>query len=149
MSTTLADLVELVNGRLEGEPTTPISGAATLEVVEAGQITLADNAARDRMLNESAAAAAIVSADVSCRDKPTIVVNDVHGAFARVVTHFRPTRALLRLGISRQAIIRSTAQLADDVEVHPFATIADDVAIGSGSTIHSGVHIMAGCVIGS
>ncbi len=149
MSTPLADLVELVNGRLEGESTTPISGAATLEVVEAGQITLADSSARAQSLSESAAAAAIVSADVTCEGKPTIVVDDVHDAFARVVTHFHPQRTRSRSGISNQAIISSTARLADDVEVHPFATIGDDVAVGPGSTIHSGVHIMAGCVIGS
>jgi len=149
MSTPLADLAELVNGRLEGEPTAPISGAATLEVVKAGQITLADNSARARLLGESAAAAAIVSADVSCEDKPTIVVDDVHAAFARVVTHFRPVRDRPRSGISSQAIISSTAQLADDVDVHPLATLGDDVVVGRGSTIHSGVHIMAGCVIGA
>jgi len=154
MSTPLADLAELVNGRLEGEPTTPISGAATLEVVEAGQITLADNLARARLLNESPAAAAIVSVEVlregkTTIDKPTILVDDVHDAFTRVVTHFRPVRTSSRSGISSQAIISSTAQLADDVEVHPLATLGDDVVVGRGSTIHSGVHIMAGCVIGS
>jgi len=148
MSTTLADLVELVDGRLEGEPTTQISGAATLEVAEAGQITLADNTARSRLLIESLAAAAIVSADVACEGKPTITVDDVHDAFARIVTYFRPARTRSRLGISSQAIVSSSAQLADDVEVHPLATIGDDVVIGPGSTIHSGVRIMASCVLG-
>jgi len=148
MSTTLADLAELVNGRLEGEPTTQISGAATLEVVETGQITLADNSARTKMLDQSAATAAIVSADVACEGKPTIVVDEVHAAFAQVVMHFRPQRTRTRSGISKQAIVSSSAQLAEDVEVHPLATLGDEVVIGRGSTIHSGVRIMAGCVIG-
>ena len=149
MSTSLADLADLVNGRLIGEPTTEISGAATLEVVQAGQITLSDHEDRIQQLIQSPAAAAVVSADISCPDKPTIVVDDVHEAFARVVTHFRPVRNQKRKGISDQAVVSSTARLADDVEVHPLATIGDEVVIGSGSTIHSGVRIMAGCVIGS
>ena len=148
MSTTLRDLAELVDGRLDGEPTTLITGAATLDIVEPGQITLTDHADRAQQLAESNAAAAIVSAEVNCASKPTIVVDDVHVAFAQVVSHFRPSRPRLRLGISPHAIVSCTAQLADDVDVHPWATIGDDVVIGRGSTIHSGAKIMAGCVIG-
>ncbi len=149
MSTTLADLADLVNGRLKGEPTTVISGAATLEIVAAEQITLADNADRTQQFSESSAAAAIVSKDLTCNNKPTIVVDNVHHAFAKIITHFRPIRSRPRQGISNQASVSPTAQLASNVEVHPFATIADDVVIGSGSTIHSGVRILAGCTIGS
>ncbi len=148
MSTTLGDLAELVSGRLCGEATTLISGAATLDAVSPGQITLADCADRTSQLNQSAAAAAIVSVDVVCEGKPMIVVDDVHTAFARVVTHFRPCRARQRMGVSSGAVLSPTAQLADDVDVHPGATIGDDVAIGSGSTVHAGVRILPGCVIG-
>ena len=48
MPTTLAQLAELVGGRLtpDNAAQLPIRGAATLEVVEAGEITLADHADR-------------------------------------------------------------------------------------------------------
>lgn len=148
MSTTLGDLAELVDGRLCGAASLPISGAATLDAVGPGQITLADCADRTSELRASVASAAIVSADVVCQDKPTIVVDDVHAAFARVVAHFRPRRVRQHLGISSEAAISPTARLADDVEVHPGASIGEDVVIGSGSTVHAGVRILAGCVIG-
>lgn len=149
MSTTLADLVELVEGRLQGDCTTVISEAATMDVVQPGQITLADHPDRASKLAESSAAAAIVSADVSCDTMPTIVVDDVHGAFARVVAHFRPPLTKQRVGISSDAVINSTARLAEDVDVHPLAYVGADVVIGSGSTIHAGAKIMSGCVLGS
>jgi UDP-3-O-[3-hydroxymyristoyl] glucosamine N-acyltransferase len=148
MSTPLGQLAELVNGRLCGDPTTPITDAATLTVVGPGQITLADGAERSARLAKSFAAAAVVSPEVECGSLPTIVVDNVHEAFAKIVTHFRPRRQRQQPGISGRAIISKSAQVASGVDVHPLATIGDDAVIGPGSTIHSGVRIMAGCVIG-
>jgi UDP-3-O-[3-hydroxymyristoyl] glucosamine N-acyltransferase len=148
MSTPLGQLAELVNGRLCGDPTTPVTGAATLAVAVPGQITLADSAERSTRLGESLAAAAVVTPDVACPGLPTIVVDNVHEAFARIVTHFRPRRPSPRLGVSEQAVISQSAQIALGVDIHPLAVVGDDVVIGPGTTVHSGVQIMAGCVIG-
>lgn len=149
MATTLGQLAELVNGRLCGDPATPITGAATLTVAAPGQITLADSAERSgRLLSQSFAAAAVVTPDVQCASLPTIVVDNVHEAFAAIVTHFRPRRKDQHPGISRQAVISKTAQVASGVDVHPLAVIGEDVVIGPGTIVHSGVRIMAGCVIG-
>ena len=93
MPTTLAQLAELVEGRLTGEGNLPITGAATLEVVESEQITLTDHADRATELANSPAAAAIVNESVGHCEIPTIVVDDVHAAFAQVVMHFRPQRS--------------------------------------------------------
>lgn len=148
MATSLAQLAELVSGRLCGDPTTEISDAAILSVAKSGQITLADSAERSSRLAQSAASAAVVSPKLECDNMPTIVVDNVHEAFAKIVQHFHPCRSQQRSGLSAQAIISKTAQLAPDVDVHPLAVIGDDVVIGAGSTIHSGARIMAGCVIG-
>ncbi|MEM8946112.1 MAG: UDP-3-O-(3-hydroxymyristoyl)glucosamine N-acyltransferase [Planctomycetota bacterium] len=149
MPTTLAQLAELVQGRLSGNGDLPISGAATLETVESDQITLADHADRIAELAASSAAAAIVNAEVDSATIPTIVVEDVHAAFAQVVLHFRPQRMLAPIGISPTAYVSSTASIADGVEIHPGATVDEQVVIGPGSIIHSGVRLMAGCQIGS
>jgi UDP-3-O-[3-hydroxymyristoyl] glucosamine N-acyltransferase len=65
-----------------------------------------------------------------------------------VVAYFQPLRRPRRIGISPLASVSPTAQLAADVDVHPYATIGDDVTIGAGTTIHAGVHILAGARIG-
>ena len=148
MTTSLAQLAELVGGQLRGDSETEISEAATLSLVGPGQITLADSSERTAGLAQSSAAAAVVTADVECDSMPTIVVNDVHEAFSKIVEHFRPRRPKRSPGRSEQAIISESAQLAADVDVHPLAVIGDDVVIGAGSTIHSGARILAGCVIG-
>ena len=79
---------------------------------------------------------------------PAIQVDDLHRAFSRIVLHFRPPRAVKRIGVSPLAAVSPTAALGPDVDVHPYATIGDDVTVGAGSTIHAGAHVMAGSQIG-
>ncbi|QEG34849.1 UDP-3-O-(3-hydroxymyristoyl)glucosamine N-acyltransferase [Bythopirellula goksoeyrii] len=148
MPTPLAELAQLVSGQLRGVGTTPIHGFATLDVAQAGEITLVDNSDRAAALEDSPAVAAIVPAVFPESTKPTIVVSDVHAAFAQIVTYFRPLRKRSNCGMSPSAWISPTARLAGDVQIHPGATIGDEVIIGSGSIVHSGARIMAGCVIG-
>ncbi len=153
MPTTLAQLAELVEGRLvavaEGDKNLLITGAATLAVVCPGEITLADSEEYATRLVDSSAVAAIVSAEVPSPHKPTIVVEDVHAAFAQVVSHFRPQRSRQPVGISPAANVSPTAQMAEGVDIHPGAFIGDDVVVGPGSIIHSGARVMAGCQLGA
>ena len=144
MGTTLAQLAELVSGKLVGDPELLICGAATIRDAAAGEITLADKAELLPKLTASAAVAAIVPAGLEPPGLPYIQVASVSTAFAQVVAHFRPPRQRRRFGISPAAYLAPTVRLAENVEIHPGATIADDVHIGTGTTIHAGVHLMAG-----
>ena len=149
MPTTVSELARLVGGVLHGEGSIELSGAATLDVVRVGEITLADHPDRSRDLAACPAAAVIASPHVDCGAKPSIVVDNVHAAFAAAVNHFRPARANARFGVSTQAQVSRSAHVADDIEIHPGATIGEDVVMGAGTTIHPGVCVMAGCVIGA
>jgi UDP-3-O-[3-hydroxymyristoyl] glucosamine N-acyltransferase len=150
MVITVSQLAKLVGGQLRGTSgDVVIRGAATLDAVGADQITLLDAAQRLQDWHRSAAAAAVVPADLPAQDRPTIAVADVHAAFTQIIAHFRPSRRTPRTGVSPAAAISPTAQLENDVSVHPGATIGDRVKIERGTTIHSGVHIMADCAIGA
>lgn len=148
MPTTLAELATLVGGRLSGDESLVISGAAVLDVATGGEITLVDHADRAASWQSSPASAAIVPSDFPIKAKSAIAVEDVHEAFGKIVAYFRPRRTRRRVGISPQAWISDSAQLGEDVEIHPGATIGDHVVLGQGVTIHSGARIMAGCVLG-
>jgi len=149
MPITLGELARLVGGALWGDASLELTGAATLGLARAGEITLADHPDRDRDLAASPAAAVIATPDVECSGKPAIVVSDVHAAFATAVRHFRPPRVQEHLGVSPMAIVSPSALLSAGVNVHPGASIGDNVEIGAGTTVHGGVRIMAGCVIGA
>ncbi|MCO6042809.1 UDP-3-O-(3-hydroxymyristoyl)glucosamine N-acyltransferase [Aeoliella sp. ICT_H6.2] len=146
---TLSDLAHLVAGRTTGDATVTIVGAAPLDEVAPRQITLIDQPERLAQAAQSPAGAVLVPTGLTCQDKPTIEVDDVHAAFATIVKLYRPHRCSVAPGVATSASVSDTAKLAEGVTIGAGATVADDVTIGPGATIHAGVHIMAGCQIGA
>jgi UDP-3-O-[3-hydroxymyristoyl] glucosamine N-acyltransferase len=88
----LSEIARLVEGVFTGNGDLLIEGAATLAVARPGEITLADGPKLAPQLARSLAAAVIVPASYQPEGRPYITVGDVHAAFARVVSHFRPPR---------------------------------------------------------
>ncbi len=150
MSVTLGELARLVEGRVVGDGSIEVLGAATLLDAGPGDITLVDRDEKAEKLAATHARAAIVPAGFPTDrlTMPAIAVADVHQAFTRVVQHFRPGRRGGRHGIDRQATVSPSARIAEDVDIHAGATVGDDVVISRGATLHSGSHVMAGCRIG-
>ncbi len=149
MQATVQELAALVDGRLVGDGSVVIHGASPLCSAGPGQITLTDDSVdRRHKLAESQAAAVVMLPSGVTDGRPAIRVDDVHGAFATIISHFRPPRAETRIGISSLASISPSARIEEDVDVHPHATIGKDVCVGSGTTIHAGAHVMSGAQIG-
>lgn len=149
MSTTLTDLAQLVDGQLIGDPTLTLTGAATVDTAQRGQITLAENDEFAQQLENSAASAVVVNSTVTSASLPTIVVEDVHAAFAKIVKHFRPLQQTTHSGISDQAYVSPSASIGENVEIHPLAYVGDNAEIGNGTKIYAGAKVLAGCKIGS
>jgi UDP-3-O-[3-hydroxymyristoyl] glucosamine N-acyltransferase len=147
-TTTLGQLAEWVGGKAVGDPATPIHGAAGLGEAEAGQITLVDHPDRLKQLTATQAAAVVISENIECAWPAAIVVSDVHAAFARIVSHFRPPRPQAAIGVSPQAVVSSTARCAASVTIHAGATVGDDCDLGEGTVICPGAHLLPGCRIG-
>ncbi len=148
MHATLGELAALVEGQLFGPPGLTVRGAAPLAEAGPGHITLVDKADKEDALRQSPASAAVVPRCFEPNGLPVIRVEDVHGAFAAILCHFRPPRARQPQGISPLAVVSPSARLAHDVEIHAHVTIGDEVEIGEGATIHAGARIMDGVRIG-
>jgi UDP-3-O-[3-hydroxymyristoyl] glucosamine N-acyltransferase len=148
MSLPLSELARLVDGNLSGSDV-EISGAATLPVARAGEITLADHPKLAPKLARSEASAVIVPATLQPTDRPFVTVADVHAAFAKIVAYFHPPRQTHYDGISPAAYVHSTARVAAGASVHPHASIGADVEMAAGCIIHSGVRVLDGCKIGA
>ncbi len=146
-TTTLAELAERVGGRVEGDGSVSITGAASIGRAREGDITLADAPRLLRQLSDCPAAAVVVDREFPATSIPRIVVADVHAAFAQIVASFRPQHESLCEGCSPCAHIARSASVALTAAVHPFATVGDGVVVGEGAVIHTGVHVMAGCQI--
>lgn len=149
MAYPLAEIARLVEGTVVGDPSLMIRGAAVLRDAGPGDVTLIDTAEKAARLSNAQAAAAVVPRGVTCDKLATIEVADIHVAFTRLITLFRPPRKHRRVGVSSKATISQSAQLGHDVDVYPGVTIGEDVTIGDGATIHAGAQIMAGCRVGA
>jgi UDP-3-O-[3-hydroxymyristoyl] glucosamine N-acyltransferase len=145
---TVGELAELVGGDVAGDAAIAISGAAVLADVQAGQITLVDQLERVKRLASTQAAAVVLPANIDCNWPAVIRVGDIHAAFSRIISHFRPARTQARFGVSPHAAVSYCARLGSDVDVHPNATVGDDCVIGDRTTVLPGAQILAGCTIG-
>ncbi|TWT77025.1 UDP-3-O-acylglucosamine N-acyltransferase [Posidoniimonas polymericola] len=146
---TLGDLARLVNGRLVGDADTLISSVHPLDDAVPGCLTLADNDQRAKSLTDSPAAAAVAPADCDLGALPGILVDDVHQAFAAIVSHFRPARVREPISRHPRAVIADTATIDPTAQVLAGAVIGEDADVGPGVVIHSNTVVGAGCRIGA
>ncbi len=152
MEATLKELAAQIDGRIVGpadSPSVNISRAAVIELADSTSITFVRDSQHWAAFVASTAAAAIVSGFEPGLEKPTIVVSDAESAFARIVTRFRPPVVRPAVGISPQAIVHPTAQIAADVDIYPLAYIGAGTVIESGSVIMPGVCILENCQVGA
>jgi len=150
---TLAQLAELVGGKVVGDGNTVITGASTIRDAIPGDLTLVDKGVLARELETCDAAAVMVRdhnleqvGDVSIL--PILLVEDVHQAFGAIVSHFTPRSFETSKGISEQAWVDPSAQVASDAVVYPGVFVGANVSIGARSVIHAGAKLMTGTHIG-
>ena len=88
-----------------------ILGAATVRDAEPGQITLVDQLEKAHLLEQCAAAAVVAPRGFVSGSLPTIQVDDVHSAFAAIVSHFNPRPQTTRVGILRKPMGNSGSSI--------------------------------------
>lgn len=165
--TTLGELAAMVGGQTLGDPTTAIHNAWPPHDCDATAITLIDSAERIPSLAICPAAAVVAPAGVTQLDRPAVLVEDVHAAFATIVGHFRPVReravtgvhptAVLGAGVSlgngvsvgAGAVIGDHSELADGVSVGANAVVGPDCRVGEATMIGSRVTLYDGTVVGA
>lgn len=131
---TLGEIARLIGAVLEGNPSTPISGVASLERAEVGTLVLVAEARLLPQLVGSRASAVIAPPGLSVGDRPVLRTENPRLAFAHVLELFHPP-PMYPPGIAPSAVI------APDATVHPNATIAPFVVVESGAVIEAEVVI--------
>ena len=148
---------EIVNG----DENLPITGVAPLEDAGEGMLVFFDNNAYLKQLENTKAAACLVSKRHTSKVPDGVVVivcADAYRSWAMVLANLFPD-AMVPVdgdmsGVSEQASIDETASIESDVTVEPGAVIGAYAEVGAGTTIRSnavigrGVRIGRECVIG-
>jgi UDP-3-O-[3-hydroxymyristoyl] glucosamine N-acyltransferase len=163
----LEELAERTGARVEGGVEVNITGAAGLDIAEAGDVTFLANKRYTPQVETTRAAAIFVGEDteIGRTDIAILRTRDPYLAYTRALILFHPEPALEPF-IHPSAVIDPAAHLGEDVwiganavvgretkigarvRIHPNATVYDGVHIGDDSIIHSGVSLREGTILG-
>ena len=140
MKKKLKELAEWVGGTLIGDGEVEISGAASLDDAQPGQITFIASPKYLRKLETTKASAIIVSKETASAGKPLLVTPNPQLAFSKILHLFfvKPYQAR---GIDPHAWISPTALLGNDLTLYPNVYIGERAHIGDRVTLHPGVYV--------
>ncbi|MBK8581710.1 MAG: UDP-3-O-(3-hydroxymyristoyl)glucosamine N-acyltransferase [Flavobacteriales bacterium] len=168
MQFTAAQIAELLQGTVEGDPQATVTRLSKIEEGGAGSLSFLANPAYAQYVYGTTASVVIIGKDfpLTAPVKTTLVrVSDAQGAFAKVLEMYDQIKRNKK-GVSSQAVISEgathgtdcyigplafigeNARIGNNVKIYPQAYIGDNVSIGDNTTIFAGVKIYSDCVVG-
>ena len=169
MQFSAAQIAQIINGNVEGNPDTLVCSFGKIEEAQSGQLSFLANPKYEEYLYKTGASVIIVNEGLVLKQKvqgTLIRVADSYIAFATLLEKYQQIQSMQMLGIEQPAFIHQSAKLGeqiyigafaylgqnvvlgDGVKIYPGAYIGNDVVIGNNSTIHPGVKIYHECVVG-
>ncbi len=142
-------LAQLVGGEVIGAEDVIIEGVGGADNAHEGEITFAKN--KDFFQQaQKRASAIIVNEELAAKNTkcPMIVVDNPRLAFAKIADKFTP-QPYYCPGIDNQAVVDSTAEVGNNVSLHPGVVIAEEAKIGDDVILAPGVYVGSGVEIGS
>ena len=163
MEITLEKIAEIVDGKIYGDSTKIIQGAAPFYDASKDEITLAGDAKFLNKIDSSKAGAIIVpqklkvSPEIKSIKINLVIVNNPQVAFAKVLSVFFPPSnpgyfadaGLTANGISSDARIGTDLQKGRDILIAPFVVIGKNVKLGDRVTLYPNVVIGDSVEIGN
>jgi UDP-3-O-[3-hydroxymyristoyl] glucosamine N-acyltransferase len=152
-SFTLAQLAELTQSKLVGNPAHMIYNVADLGSASAGDVSFLASPLYEKAMRASKAGAIFITPDTSLLSNgPHFLIHkDPSRAFQQVIEAFMGetlNQISGFLGIHSTAVIHEAASIGQNVTIGPRAVIDQDVVIGSNTTISAGCYIGLGTIIG-
>ena len=147
MAYRLAELAEVVGGRVEGDPDRAVESIQTLEAAGPRDLSFLNHARYRKQAEASGAGALLVTpalADVAragLEGRDLLLVDDPALALARLLALFHPRPA-------RPPGVHPTAVVEEGASVDPTAHVGPYAVIGAGSRIAAGAVVGAHTVLG-
>lgn len=148
MTLTIADVAKALDGRLWGDGTAVVNGAAEPAHAAPDQLALASNAKYLDGVKAGGIALLAEGTDPEALGlRAAILVARPRLAMAALTRTFDPAEAP-RPGIDPTAIVDPTAEIGDNAAIGPFVVIGEHARIGANAHIHSHTTIGPHAVIG-
>ncbi|MDH3583412.1 MAG: UDP-3-O-(3-hydroxymyristoyl)glucosamine N-acyltransferase [Phycisphaerae bacterium] len=152
MELTTQQIAEMVQGRLVGPADLRIDSMERLDRAGSNQLTLIGSDQYARQWPGSAAAAALVAADLEMDAGPgraLIMVPDVDLASARVLGELTPSAGMASAGIDPAAVIDPEADVAPTASIGPGCYVGPGVRIGDKAVLKANVTVLQDASIGA
>lgn len=168
MKFTAAQIAEILNGKVEGNPDTEVDKLAKIEEGTKGSLTFLSNPKYTSYLYSTQASIAIVKDSFKVEEKietTLIRVKDPYKAFSTLLEYYNQVK-LNKSGIEEPNYISDSAvygeniylgaftylgknvKIGDNVKIYPHTYIGDNVTIGDNTILFSGVKIYSETIIG-
>lgn len=151
---TLAEIAQACGGKLIGDATQKITGAASLAEATEGEVSFFGDPRYINQLRKTRASAVFVPLEFDEQIAPAqIRVPNPPKAFQQVVLQFAPEPVTFAPGVHPTATVDPHAKLGARVSIQPYAvieratTIGDDCVIGAGAYIGHETTIGHNCTI--
>lgn len=168
MKVTAAHLAELLQGKVEGDPTVSVTKAAPLDAAQAGDLAFVDNPKYEALAATTQASILLVGEAYECPPslQATLLrVPDVRKSLMVLLEHFSHKNGTspsispqayvhpqAKLGegvtIGAYAVVEAGAVIGDYCTLYPQVYVGRNVHIGQGSTLHAGVRVLYDCLVG-
>lgn len=172
MILTAAEIADLVNGELQGNPAAVVTDVSSVSHARPERLVFLADPREKKMLANCTASVVLIPAGCDCsgldsENAAWISVADPFGAFMSLVPRFRRVRDAAPTGIAPTAVVSATAILGADVRlgdhvrigaesrlgkncvIHANVCIGDDVILGDDVTLFPGVVLYSGCRLGN
>lgn len=146
----MADLADLVGGRLIGNSAIEVAGIAPVDEADERQVAFLAARRYAKYAHGSGAGAFLVSEemdDALPEGATRVVVDDAYAAMRVLLEHFHPP-APWAAGVHPTAVIGEGVRLGTGVEVGPYAVLEEGVAIGDATRVGAHCVLGRGSVVG-
>jgi len=141
-----------LEGTLHGDPATPITGVASVDTAEPGDLVFAEAPKYLQAAMTGRASAVLVTPELAAAvpqpAKALIAVAQPRHSFVQVLKMFAPEQSY-GTGVHPTALVGERVRMGAGVHIAANAIIAQDTVLEDGVAILSGVSIGAGCTIGA
>lgn len=142
MKKTLAEIAQIIDGEIVGDPHIVITGICGIKEAACGDLTFVANPKYLGLMETTKASAIITSRDVADATKPIIRTDNPSLAFAKMVSLLSSNNEVKHpQGIHPEAIIGEAVKLGKNIAVGAFCVIEDNVEIGDDSILYPGVYV--------
>jgi UDP-3-O-[3-hydroxymyristoyl] glucosamine N-acyltransferase len=151
MQFTAKQIAEIIEGKIEGDPSTVVTSFGKLEDAKQGQLSFLANPKYEDFLYSTKASVIIVNESLKVEkilEATLIRVPDAYSSFAVLLTEYSKIARANLSGIQQPNYIDATAKIGENVFIGAFSYLGEYVVIGNNAKIYPQVYLGNNVTIG-